>query len=266
MGYIAVEDERKVYFEHHHGEGRPIVLVHGWAATARCWDTVLPALRANGNEVVTVDLRCCGRSDKDFDDVTIAALGADVAALCRHLGLQSPVINGWSLGGAVATEAVAQLGSEASALVLTGGASPRYTSTNNWPHGGTVADVESVLDAAAANRADTLKGVASSVCATDPGAAVLDWLWSMFIDMGPRGDDSLRDLAQIDLREQLGALEIPILFLHGREDAFVPFSGAQAAVELNDRAELVEFEQCGHATFLEHRDRYLEALLEFLNR
>jgi len=96
MGYIAVEDERKVYFEHHRGEGRPIVLVHGWAATARCWDTVLPALRANGNEVVTVDLRCCGRSDKDFDDVTIAALGADVAALCRHLGLQSPVINGWS--------------------------------------------------------------------------------------------------------------------------------------------------------------------------
>lgn len=266
MGYLPVENDRRIYFEHHRGEGRPIVLIHGWGATARAWDTTLPALRANGNEVVTLDLRCCGRSDKDFDDVSIAALAADVVALVEHLDLDRPVINGWSLGGAVATAAAAQLGERASALVLTGGASPRYTATDDWPHGGTVADVEGVLAGAAANRAETFRGVAAAVCAQDPGEAVLESIWDMFMSMGPRGDDSLRDLATIDLRKEIAALEVPILLLHGRLDAFVPFSGAEAVPALNDRAEVVEFPSSGHAPFLEERDRYLAALTGFLNR
>ena len=46
----------------------------------------------------------------------------DVVRLVDHLSLDRPVINGWSLGGAVATAAVAKLGERASGLVLTGGA------------------------------------------------------------------------------------------------------------------------------------------------
>lgn len=266
MGFLPVENDRSIYFEHHRGEGRPIVLVHGWGATARAWDTTLPALLANGNEVVTVDLRCCGRSDKDFDDVTIAALASDIVRLVDHLGLDRPVVNGWSLGGAVATAAVAQLGDRASALVLTGGASPRYTATDDWPHGGAVADVEAVLASAAANRAETFRGVAAAVCAENPGEAVLDSIWDMFMAMGPRGDDSLRDLATVDLRKEIASLEVPILLLHGRADAFVPFSAAEAVPTLNHRAEVVEFTSSGHAPFLEERDRYLAELTGFLNR
>lgn len=266
MGYIEVESNRRVYFEHHRGEGRPIILIHGWGATARCWDTTVPALRSNGNEVVLLDLRCCGRSDNDFDDVTIAALGSDVATLCEHLSLQNPVVNGWSLGGAVATAAVAQMGSLVSALVLTGGASPRYTATTDWPHGGTIDDVEAVLGGAAVNRADTFKSVADAVCATPPSAEVIDWLWGMFMEMGPHGDDSLRDLAQIDQRKELSTLDVPILLLHGRQDAFVPYSNAEAVLDLNPLAQLVEFADSGHAPFLEERDRYVTELIGFLNK
>ena len=103
MSYLAVENDRRIYFEHHRGDARPIVLIHGWGANTRCWDTTAPALKAEGHEVVLVDLRACGRSDKDFEDVSIAALADDVVKVVEHLGLESPVINGWSLGGAVAT-------------------------------------------------------------------------------------------------------------------------------------------------------------------
>ena len=126
MAYLDVEGSRRIYFEQHPGPGRPVVLVHGWSATARCWDTVTPALRARGHQVVLLDLRACGRSDKDFEDVSIAALGSDVARLCEHLELRDPVINGWSLGGAVAVDAVFRLGRGASGLVLTA-APPRAT-------------------------------------------------------------------------------------------------------------------------------------------
>ena len=92
---------------------RTIEAASGRAAIALARDCV--------PDVVLLDLRACGRSDKDFVDVSIAAMGADVARLCEHLGLQRPVVNGWSLGGAVAVEAVARLSSAAGGLVLTGG-------------------------------------------------------------------------------------------------------------------------------------------------
>jgi len=143
-------------------------------------------------------------------------------------------------------------------------ASPRYTATDDWPHGGTVDDVEQVLASAAANRADTFRGVAQAVFSEPPSDDVLNWIWGMFMEMGPLGDNSLRDLARIDLRKELAAITAPILSLHGTDDAFVPYSGAQAAVELAVNARLVTFEGCGHAPFLQDRDRYLTELQEFL--
>lgn len=266
MAYLEVEGTRRIYFEHHVGEGAPVVLVHGWGASGRCWDTVAPALRANGNTVVLLDQRACGRSDKDFDDVSIAAAGSDVAHLCEHLGLHKPTVNGWSLGGAVAVDAVARLGGNVGGLVLTGGATPRYTATEGWPHGGSVEDVESILQAAAADRASTLKQVADSVCAAPVGPQVVDWLWGMFLEMGPRGDESLRDLAHIDQRKTLESLEVPTLMMHGAHDGFVPLSCAEAGSKLCRGAKLVEFPDSGHAPFLEERERYLEALLGFVNQ
>jgi non-heme chloroperoxidase len=266
MAYLDVEGSRRIYFEQHPGPGRPVVLVHGWGVTARCWDTVTPALRARGHQVVLIDLRACGRSDKDFEDVSIAALGSDVARLCEHLELRGPVINGWSLGGAVAVDAVSRLGRNVSGLILTGGATPRYTAAPDWPHGGTRDDVEGVLGAVAADRATTFKGVAGAVCAVPVSSEVVDWMWGMFLEMGPRGDDSLRDLAEIDQRKISAALEVPVLLLHGRKDGFVAFSGAEAARDLYPDARLVEFAECGHAPFLEDRDTYLAELTGFLNQ
>jgi non-heme chloroperoxidase len=266
MAYLEVEGSKRIYFEHHRGPGRPVVLVHGWAANAHCWDTVLPALLAAGHETVLVDLRACGRSDKDFEDASIAALGSDVARLCEHLDLVRPVVNGWSLGGAVAVDAVARLGTNAGGLVLTSGATPRYTSAPDWPHGGTADDVAGVLAALAADRATTFRGVASAVCVAPVSSEVVDWMWGMFLQTGPRVDDSLRDLAEIDQRKTIAAIEVPVLALHGEDDGFVAFSGTEAAMTLYRSARLVAFPNCGHGPFLEHRDTYLAELTGFLSQ
>ena len=165
--------------------------------TSRCWDTTLPALLAAGHAVVTLDHRACGRSDKDFTDTSIAAIASDVVALVEHLGLRSPVLNGWSLGGAVVIEAAARLGSNLAGLVLTGGATPRYTSAEGWPYGGTPADVEGVLAGLAADRASTFRAVAGAVCVKPVGADVVESMWLQFMENGPRADLTLRDLEQI---------------------------------------------------------------------
>jgi non-heme chloroperoxidase len=264
MAFLDVEDGKRVYYEHHAGSGRPVVLVHGWGANAHCWDTTLPALLGAGHAVVLIEHRACGRSDKDFADTSIAAIASDVVALVDHLGLQSPVLNGWSLGGAVVTEAASRLGERLGGLVLTGGATPRYTQAEGWPYGGTPADVEGVLAGLVADRAATFRAVAGAVCVKPVSTDIVDSIWLAFMETGPKADATLRDLAHIDQRAILPTITAPVLLLCGREDGFVSFDGVSASRQLFPDARLVEFGGCGHAPFFEDGETYRSELLSFL--
>lgn len=265
MGYLNVEGDRRLYVEHHRGEGAPVVLIHGWGVTGRCWDTTLPALLANGNEVVILDQRCCGKSDKDFEDLSIDALGSDVVSVVRELGCRRPVLNGWSLGGAVAADAAAKLGDDLGGLVLTGGASPRFTQGEDWPWGDTVEGLEGTLAAVRDNRPLALRGVAEAVCHADVGEPAIAWMWSMFMETSPLADRSLRDLGEVDQREQFTRIHAPALVLCGRHDAFVAYEAAARAAELLRDARFVGFEDSGHAPFIEEGERYRSELIGFVN-
>jgi non-heme chloroperoxidase len=264
MAYLE-RDGKQVYYEHHRGSGgRPIVLVHGWGATSECWDTTLTALLGAGHEVALIEHRACGRTDKDFDDVSVGAIASDVVALVRHLGLDRPVLNGWSLGGAVVVAAAAELGDEISGVVLTGGASPRYTATDGWPYGGSAADTEAVIGALAADRAATFRGITAAAVAKPLSDDLMQGLWLQFMKTGARASDTIRSLIDVDQREILAGLSVPVLSLHGTDDAFVPFAGAKAGIELCRDGRLVEFAGVGHSPFLEDPETYRAELLRFL--
>jgi pimeloyl-ACP methyl ester carboxylesterase len=80
MAYLAVADDRKIYFEHYPGKGLPVLLIHGWGMSCRIWDTTLVALQDAGHAVVSFDQRGCGSSDKDFPEISIEQSAADAAA------------------------------------------------------------------------------------------------------------------------------------------------------------------------------------------
>ncbi len=266
MAYLAVEGPKGVYYEHFAGGEAAIVLIHGWAVDSRCWDGVLPALFDTGHSVITLDQRCCGRSDRDFADVSIGAIAADVVRLADHLSLRQVVLNGWSLGGAVAVEAAVALGDRVAGLVLTGAATPRYTHAEDFPHGGAEADVRATVAAIRSDRIGTFEGVARAVFAHDPGAAQLASVERMFLDSSPRAYATLLDLAALDQRELLPEIDAPTLLMHGDVDAFVPLDVARAATALLSNARLSIYPNCGHAPFIEHQARYSDELTAFLAR
>lgn len=264
MAYLEVEGDRSIYYERYGGGGRPVVLIHGWGMGARIWDTVLPHLIANGNDVTVYDHRCCGRSDKDFSDVSIDALGSDVVRLVDHLDLSGVVVNGWSLGGAVAVDAVAKLGRSAMGLVLTGGATPKYTQGDGWEYGGTTEGLEDTLTTLRDDRPTFLHGLSQGVCAADPGPVVVDWMWQMFMETSPRADESLRDLGRVDQRDIVSKLNVPALIMRGDKDVIVDPAIGSAAASLLPQGQLVAFADSGHAPFLEEHNKYCRELLGFI--
>lgn len=266
MGFLTVSDERRVYFEHYAGAAGalPVVLIHGWGMSTRVWDTTLSALLAAGHPVVAFDQRACGESDKDFPQTGIVHSGADVVALLRHLKIERAVLNGWSLGGAIAVDAAHRLGRGCAGVVLTAGASPRYIQAPDFPYGGQPGSTAQTVGVLRADRANFLMALTKGVCAIPQSAEVERWMWSIFMQASPRADDALADLDTLDQRAILAALDCPVLSVVGGKDVIVPPDIGRYAAKCAKHGTLAEFPDCGHAPFVEDGPRYRDVLLGFL--
>ena len=56
-----------------HGEGDPVLLLHGWPDSARLWRHQVPFLAAHGYRVITPDLRGFGRSERPAEVAGVPA-------------------------------------------------------------------------------------------------------------------------------------------------------------------------------------------------
>lgn len=267
MAYLAVAGEQRIWYEHLPAGSATVVLAHGWGMSGRVWDATVAVLQDAGIGVLRYDQRCCGQSDRDFADVSVQALGADLVALCEHLAPPAPILNGWSLGGAVVVDAAARMGSGIAGLMLTCGATPRYTRAPDFPFGGTVEDVGATVAALRADRPTFLRNLYyQGVFARDVGDDVRERCVQIALQAGPEADASLAALADLDQRALLPTIDAPALVVLGSLDAVVaPDIGRFAARHL-PLAELLELPECGHAPFLEDPKAYHGALLRFVAR
>jgi pimeloyl-ACP methyl ester carboxylesterase len=92
------------------GDGEPLLLLHGgmvstnpiWAGVPVAYASHMDAL-AEHFRVIAPDTRGCGRTPHTHGPVTFDLLADDVAALIKELGLERPLITGFSDGGIIAT-------------------------------------------------------------------------------------------------------------------------------------------------------------------
>jgi pimeloyl-ACP methyl ester carboxylesterase len=86
------------------GEGRPVVLLHGFPDSGRLWRHQVPALADAGFQVIVPDLRGYGRSGKPeaVEAYSLLAIGADVTAVLADLGVERAHVVGHDWGAALA--------------------------------------------------------------------------------------------------------------------------------------------------------------------
>jgi pimeloyl-ACP methyl ester carboxylesterase len=108
----------RVYYEVH-GEGEPLLLIHGGTATSQAWASHLPTF-AEHFRVLTPDSRGHGRTDNPAAELGYRLMADDVAALVGVLGLRRPLVLGYSDGGQIALELAVRYPGLARALVLGG--------------------------------------------------------------------------------------------------------------------------------------------------
>jgi pimeloyl-ACP methyl ester carboxylesterase len=104
-GYVDVGDVR--YHHETHGEGEPLLLLHGGLGSTDMFAPILPIL-AEHRRVVGVDLQGHGRTTLGSRPITLAGLGDDLAAVLAALGLAQVDVLGYSLGGGAALRLAVQ--------------------------------------------------------------------------------------------------------------------------------------------------------------
>jgi pimeloyl-[acyl-carrier protein] methyl ester esterase len=265
MAFIKREDGKNIYFEHYAGSKVPVVLIHGWGTSSRVWDTTIASLRSAGHAVVAFDQRGCGMSDKDFAQNSIGLGAADAIAILEHLGIKRAVLNGWSLGGAIAVETASRLGGGCAGVVLTAAASPRYVQAPDYAFGGAPGSASATVGIMREDRANFFDALTKAVCAVPQSTAMNTWMWSLFMQTSPVADDALAELDVLDQRAILAKIDAPVLGFVGAKDLVVAPDVCRSVANYAKRCKLVEFENCGHAPFIEEGPKYRAALLDFLN-
>jgi pimeloyl-ACP methyl ester carboxylesterase len=101
-GDYAEVNGLELYYEVH-GDGEPLILLHGGVGAIEMFGEVLPML-AEGRKVIGVDLQAHGRTADIDRPLSYEQMAEDVAALIGHLGFERADVMGYSLGGGVALQ------------------------------------------------------------------------------------------------------------------------------------------------------------------
>ena len=100
------------------GNGPPLLLINGYAATGADWDPSFLELLAADFTVICPDNRGTGASDLGAGELTISRLATDMVAVLDSLSIEQAAVVGWSMGGFVAQQLAAGEPARVGGLVL----------------------------------------------------------------------------------------------------------------------------------------------------
>jgi len=261
------------------GDGRPVVLIHGWPLSGASWSEQVPALTDAGFRVITYDRRGFGASDKPSADDTAGydydTFAQDLAGLIGSLDLRDAVIVGFSMGGGEVARYLSRHNGDGrvSAGVFAAAVPPYLLKSDDNPEGGLDKDdVEGLKRGAQDDRSGFLQGFLTNFFSANGALLVSEERVDHALTLSePATDEALvaciDAFSNTDFRGDLQAISQPCLVIHGDADAIVPFevSGKRTADALNDST-LVVVENGPHGLNVSHAEQFNQALLNFLER
>jgi non-heme chloroperoxidase len=217
-------------------DAQPIMFHHGWPLSSDDWDAQMLFFLAKGYRVVAHDRRGHGRSAQVDFGHDMAHYAADAAAVADHLDLRNAVHIGHSTGGGEVAAYVARHGlpnGRVAKAVLVSAVPPIMLATERYPGGLPIATFDGFREALAANRAQFFRDVAAGPFYgfNRDGATVLPAVIDNWWRQGMMGSAlahyaGIKAFSETDQTDDLKAITVPTLVLHGDDDQIVPYENA----------------------------------------
>lgn len=247
--YFEFAGSRIAYYDT--GVGPPLVLVHGFGASALTWRKVVPPL-AKKYRVIMLDLKGYGYSDKPKDGrYSLDEQSRIVAALINRLKLENVILAGHSMGGGVALYTYFRVPEKITRIVLIDSAGfpqkfPFFVKYLRIPIVSAVlmslipdySMAKMVLDLCIFDKSKITKEMISvySRFLSLPGAKYALRKTAEQI-MPPNIDDVIADYSKVN---------VPVLIIWGGEDRVIPKENAYKFKRVLPDSELYILPECGH--------------------
>jgi len=251
------------------GEGRPLVLIHGWSCPGQFFEGQVEALKESARCIVP-DLPGHGKTG-DRLSLTIEAAADALSAFLESENLTDAVLCGWSLGAHVAYAMVERQGTDRIAEVVSIDMSPKIVNDDEWPNGTlnglTAATNEHVLNAIVPEWPKLPGGIARRLFASGlpMNQELLEFASAQIAECDPVLLKPMwASLATQDFRELLKAFPLPLHLAFGTHSQLYGSGVRQWHKENVPEFHLHEFEASGHSPHLEEPEKFNKLLLELV--
>lgn len=274
MSTITTSDGTEIFYKDWGPkDATPIVFHHGWPLSADDWDNQMLFFLHKGYRVIAHDRRGHGRSSQTWEGNEMDTYAADVAALVKALDLKGAIHVGHSTGGGeVAHYAARAEPGRVAKAVLIGAVPPVMVQKASNPEGLPVAVFDGFREALVANRAQFYIDVPTGPFygfnrdgATVSQGLIDNW-WRQGMMGGAKAHyDCIKAFSETDFTEDLKAIDIPVLVMHGTDDQIVPIhDSALKAIGLLKNGTLKTYDGLPHGMCATHPEVVNPDLLAFI--
>jgi non-heme chloroperoxidase len=217
-------------------DAQPIMFHHGWPLSSDDWDAQMLFFLKNGYRVVAHDRRGHGRSAQVSEGHDMDHYAADAFAVVEALDLKNAVHIGHSTGGGEVARYVAKHGEPSGRVakaVLVSAVPPIMVKTETNPEGLPIDVFDGLRAALAANRAQFFVDLPSGPFygfnrdGAKVSQGVIDNWWRQgMIGSAKAHYEGIKAFSETDQTEDLKAISVPVLVLHGDDDQIVPYKDA----------------------------------------
>jgi len=273
--YITTSDGTQIYFKDWGSkDAQPIVFHHGWPLSSDDWDAQMLFFLDQGYRVIAHDRRGHGRSSQTDTGNEMDTYAADVAELAAHLDLKEAIHVGHSTGGGEVTRYVAKFGQpqgRVAKAVLIGAVPPVMVQSDSNPGGLPLSVFDGFRTAQAANRAQFFLDIPTGPFygynrdgAKVSEGVIRNW-WRQGMMGGTKSHyDCIKAFSETDFTEDLKAIDLPVLVMHGDDDQIVPIAdSAMMSSKLLKNGTLKVYEGLPHGMATTHADLINADLLAF---
>jgi len=271
-GFVTTSDGTQIFYKDW-GKGQPIVFHHGWPLSADDWDAQMLFFLEKGYRVIAHDRRGHGRSSQTEHGNEMDTYAGDVAALAAKLDLKDAVHVGHSTGGGEVARYVAKHGKgRVAKAVLIGAVPPIMVKSDKNPGGLPIEVFDGFRSALAANRAQffldiptgPFYGFDRSGAKVSEGV-IRNW-WRQGMMGGTKAHyDCIKAFSETDFTEDLKAIDVPVLLMHGEDDQIVPIDdSARIGIKLLKHGTLKTYPGFPHGMATTHADVINADLLAFI--
>ena len=277
MEFITTSDKatgekvRLAYSDY--GFGDPVVMIHGWPLSREMWEYQLGDLVDAGFRVVKYDRRGFGKSSKPWNGYDYDTFAADLNEILEQLDLKNVTLVGFSMGGGEVVRYLSNYGTQrVKKIALISTVLPFLQKTAGNPDGVDQKVFEEIMQQIRNDRVGFLDEFGKvffgvNMVSHPVSKPLLEYYRMLGSFAAARSTlQCVIAFSQTDFTEDVRAIKIPTLIIHGNDDKIVPIeASSNRTAAMIPGSHYLVYEGAPHGLFYEYRQKLNADLVNFIN-